>query len=33
MIGLGNELLIKIGLIIEKKIIKKNMFGRKDNGV
>ena len=33
MIGLESELLIKTGLIMEKKIMKKNMFGRKGNGV
>ena len=33
MIGLESELLIKIGLIMEKKIMNKNMFGRKGNGV
>ena len=33
MIGLESESLIKIGLIMEKKIMKKNMFGRKGNGV
>ena len=32
MIGLENELLIKTGLIM-KKLMKKNMFGRKANGV
>ena len=31
MIGLGNELLIKTGLIM--KVMKKNVFGRKANGV
>ena len=34
MIGLGSELLIKIGLIMKKKkIMRKSMFGRKGNGV
>ena len=33
MIGLENELLTKIGLIIKKKATKENMFGRKANGV
>ena len=33
MIGLGNELLIKIGLIMKKKVMRKNMFGKKANGV
>ena len=32
MIGLGSELLIKIGLIM-KKMLRKSMFGRKGNGV
>ena len=32
MIGLESELLIRTGLIM-KKIMKKNMFGRKGNGV
>ena len=32
MIGLGSELLIKIGSIMKKKMMKKNMFDRKDNG-
>ena len=29
MIGLENELLIKTGLIMKKKVMRKNMFGRK----
>ena len=29
MIGLESELLIKIGLIMKKKVMRKNMFGRK----
>ena len=33
MIGLENELLIKTGLIMKKKVMRKNMFGRKANGV
>ena len=33
MIGLENELLIKTGLIMKRKVMKKNMFGRKANGV
>ena len=33
MIGLENELLIKTGLIKKKKVMRKNMFGRKANGV
>ena len=33
MISLESELLIKTGLIMEKKIMKKNMFGKKGNGV
>ena len=33
MIGLENELLTKTGLIMKKKVMKKNMFGRKANGV
>ena len=33
MIDLGSELLIKIGLIMMKKVIRKDMFGRKGNGV
>ena len=33
IIGLEKELLIKIGLIMKKKVMKKNMFGRKANGV
>ena len=33
MIGLESELLIKTGLIMKKKVMKKNMFGRKANGV
>ena len=33
MIGLESELLIKTGLIMKKKIVKKNMFDRKGNGV
>ena len=33
MIGLESELLIKIGLIMKKKVMRKNMFGRKANGV
>ena len=32
MIGLGSELLIKIGSIM-KKVVRKNMFGRMGNGV
>ena len=32
MIGLESELLIRIGLIIKKKMMK-SMFGRKDSGV
>ena len=30
---LENELLIKIELIMKKKVMRKNMFGRKANGV
>ena len=33
MISLEKELLIKTGLIMKKKVMKKNMFGRKANGV
>ena len=33
MIGLGSELLIKTGLIIKEKVMRKSMFGRKANGV
>ena len=33
MIDLGSELLIKIGLIMMKKVMRKSMFGRKGNGV
>ena len=33
MIGLESELLIKTGLIIKKKVMRKNMFGKKANGV
>ena len=33
MIGLENELLIKTGLIMKKKVMKKDVFGRKANGV
>ena len=33
MIGLEIELLIKIGLIMKKKVMRNNMFGRKANGV
>ena len=33
IIGLESELLIKIGLIMKKKIMRKSMFGRKSNGV
>ena len=33
MIGLENELLIKTELIMKKKVMRKNMFGRKANGV
>jgi len=32
-IGLGSELLIKTGLIMKKKVMRKSMFGRKGNGV
>ena len=32
-IGSGSELLIKTGLIMKKRVMKKNMFGRKGNGV
>ena len=32
MIGLENELLIKTGLIMKKKVMRENMFGRKANG-
>ena len=33
MIGLESELLIKTGLIMKKKVMKKDVFGRKANGV
>ena len=33
MIGLGSELLIRTGLIMKKKIMRKSIFGRKGNGV
>ena len=33
MIGLESELLIKTGLIMKKKIMRRSMFGRKGNGV
>ena len=33
MIVLESELLIKIGLIMKRKIMRKNMFDRKGNGV
>ena len=33
MIGLENELLIKTGLIMKKKVMRKSMFGMKANGV
>ena len=33
MIGLGKELLIKTGLILKKKAMRKGTFGRKANGV
>ena len=33
VIGLGSELLIKIELIMKKKVMRKNIFGRKANGV
>ena len=33
MIDLGSELLIKIGMIMKKKMMKRSMFGRKDSGV
>ena len=33
MIGLKNELLTKAGLIMKKKVMRENMFGRKANGV
>ena len=33
MIVLESELLFKTGLIMKKKLMKKNMFGRKANGV
>ena len=33
IIGLEEELLIKTGLIMKKKIMRNNMFGRKGNGV
>ena len=33
MIGLESELLIKTGMIIKKKVMRKNMFGKKANGV
>ena len=32
-IGFGSEFLIKIGMIMKKKIMRKGMFGRKGNGV
>ena len=31
MIGLENELLTKTGLIMKKKVMRENMFGRKAN--
>ena len=33
IIGLEKELLIKTGLIMKKKVMRENMFGRKANGV
>ena len=33
IIGLEKELLVKTRLIMKKKVMKKNMFGRKANGV
>ena len=33
IIGLEKELLIKIGLVTKKEVMKENMFGRKANGV
>ena len=33
IIGLEKELLIKTGLIMNKKATRENMFGRKANGV
>ena len=33
MIDLGSGLLTKIGLIMKKKVLRKNMFGRKGNGI
>jgi len=33
MIGLENKLLIKIGMIMKKKVMRKNMFGRTANGI
>ena len=33
IIGLEKEFLIKTGLIMKKKVMKKNMFGKKANGV
>ena len=33
IIGLEKELLVKTGWIMKKKVMKKNMFGRKANGV
>ena len=33
MISLENELLTKTGLIMEKKAMRENMFGKKANGV
>ena len=33
LVGLENELLIKTGLIMKKKVMKKDVFGRKANGV
>ena len=33
MFDLESLLLIKTGLIMKKKVMRKNMFGRKDNGV
>jgi hypothetical protein len=33
MIGLESELLIKTRLIMKRRVMKKNMFGRKANGV
>ena len=33
MIGLENELLTKTGLVMKKKAMKENIFGRKANGV